>query len=92
MVPVTIAVNADDVLSGARPLVLQSVSANEPSAGPTAVTGFVAGSSSTTGFVQALRDGSSAGRVYNFTYSAVDTAGLVASCVAQVVVPHDSGD
>ena len=89
MVPVSIAVDVDDALSGAATFTLQSFSVDDPGAGPQAVTGFVVGTPSTKGFVQALRRGNGTARTYTFTYTAVDAAGLTGSCTAVVVVPHD---
>lgn len=89
MVPVSIAVAVDDALSGGREFSLQFISIDDPTAGPEAVTGFAIGASSTSGFVQALRPGTDTGRVYAFTYTGIDAAGLTGSCTALVTVPHD---
>jgi probable HAF family extracellular repeat protein len=90
-VPVTIAVNVADALSGAGAFSLQSYTVGDPDAGPNAVTGFTTGTASTSGFVVALRRGNGDARVYTFTYIGFDVAGLAGSCAATVVVPHDSG-
>jgi len=92
MVPVSIAVTVRDTLSGVGGVTLQSFSVDDPVAGPQAVTGFAVGTASTTGFVQALRQGNGAGRTYAFTYMAVDAAGLTGSCTALVMVPHDMSE
>jgi hypothetical protein len=89
MVPVVIAVTVEDALSGVATFVLQSFTVGDPSAGPQAVTGFVAGTQTTNGLVQALRTGTAAARVYTFRYASNDAAGLIGLCTALVVVPHD---
>jgi probable HAF family extracellular repeat protein len=89
MVAISIAVTARDALSGVSGFTLQSISVDDPAAGPQAITGFTVGAASTTGFVQALRQGDGTGRTYAFTYMAVDAAGLTGSCTALVMVPHD---
>jgi hypothetical protein len=91
MVPVTIAVRVEDALSGVATFALQSVTVDDPTAGPQAVIGFVAGTQTTNGLVQALRTGTNAARVYTFRYASNDAAGLTGSCTALVVVPHDVG-
>lgn len=89
MVPVAIAVTVEDALSGVATFALQSFTVDDPTAGPQAVTGFVAGTQSTKGLVQAIRTGTTAARVYTFRYTSTDAAGLTGSCTALVVVPHD---
>jgi probable HAF family extracellular repeat protein len=91
MVPVSIAVSVHDALSGTGAFTLHSFSVDDPTASPQAVTGFAVGTPSTNGFVQALRQGTGEARVYAFTYTSVDAAGLTGSCTARVVVPHDVG-
>jgi probable HAF family extracellular repeat protein len=89
MVPVSIAVTVRDALSGTTAFTLHSFSVDDPTASPQTVTGFAVGTPSTNGFVEALRRGTGEARVYAFTYTSIDAAGVTGSCTAQVVVPHD---
>jgi hypothetical protein len=55
------------------------------------IDGFDVGTSDTTGFLRAERDGSGPGRVYTLTYAGTDRAGNARTCTATVTVPHDRG-
>ncbi|HEX7940358.1 MAG TPA: hypothetical protein VF488_01060, partial [Gemmatimonadaceae bacterium] len=56
------------------------------------IQGFTTGGASTEGTVRAARAGSGGGRAYTFSYVGSDKAGNTASCVAEVLVPHDRSD
>jgi probable HAF family extracellular repeat protein len=91
MVRVLISVDVADALSGAAGFSLQSYMAGDPGAGVDAVSGFTVGTASSSGLVAALRTGSGDARVYTFTYTGLDVAGLAGSCAATVTVPHNWG-
>jgi sugar lactone lactonase YvrE len=89
LIPVSLAVDVQDGLSGSAGFVLVSLTSNEPNAGSPDMLGFVTGTASTSGQLREQRLGSGTGRVYTFTYSGADLAGNRMSCVATVSVPHD---
>jgi hypothetical protein len=91
MVPVSVSVNVADALSGGAAFVLQSYTVSDPAAGANAVSGFTVGTASSSGLVAAQRTGNGDARVYTFTFTGFDLAGLSGTCAATVVVPHDSG-
>lgn len=91
MVPVTVAVSVSDTVSGPNGFKLLSATSNEPPAG-NSIQGFVVGTASTSGSLQARRNGSGNGRVYTLTYRGANKAGLTATCQATVTVPHDQGN
>lgn len=92
LVPVNVAVNVSDMLSGPAGFKLVSVTSNEPDSGLGDIRGFLVGTRSTSGLLRAQRLGSGTGRVYTFTYNGADRAGNSASCAAMVSVPHDEGN
>jgi hypothetical protein len=91
LVPVNVSVNVTDSLSGPAGFNLVSVTSNEPDSGLGEIQGFVVGTPSTSGQLQAQRLGSGSGRIYTFTYSGADRAGNLTSCTTTVSVPHDQG-
>jgi hypothetical protein len=90
LVPVNVSVNVTDSLSGPAGFNLVSVTSSEPG-GLGDIQGFVVGTPSTSGQLQAQRLGSGSGRTYSFIYSGADRAGNLASCTTTVSVPHDQG-
>jgi hypothetical protein len=86
-------------VSGAAGLTLTSVASNEPDDAPGGgdgnttgdIQGFDVGTSDTSGFLRAERDGNGPGRVYTLTYAGQDAAGNDRGCTATVTVPHDQG-
>jgi hypothetical protein len=90
LVPVDIAVAADDALSGLAGFELVSVSSNEPG-GEEDIEGFVPGTADTSGLLRAERLGGGDGRVYTLVYRATDLAGNTATATVKVTVPHDHG-
>jgi hypothetical protein len=92
LVPISVAVNVSDAISGLDgTFKLVSLVSNEPDGGAGDIQGFTIGTASTSGFLRASRLGSGSGRTYTLTYMASDRAGNTASCRTTVVVPHDKG-
>jgi len=91
MVPVSIAVSVADPMSAAGGFTLESISVDNRNATPDAVVGFVPGTASTTGQVRAARTGDVT-RVYRFTYTSSNLAGLTASCTASILVARGDSD
>ena len=89
LMPVSVAVNVSDPLSGPAGFTLISATSSEP--GVDDIQGFTVGAASTTGLLRATRSGSGTDRLYTLTYAAVDRVGNTASCVTTVLVPHDQG-
>jgi hypothetical protein len=91
MSPVTVDVLADDPHSGPVAVRLTSVETTEGTAQAEAQDWMV-GTDDRHGQVRADRNASGPGRTYTLTYSGANQAGLTATCVATVLVPHDRGD
>ncbi|HEU4521304.1 MAG TPA: hypothetical protein VFT12_04825, partial [Thermoanaerobaculia bacterium] len=95
LVPVQVAVIAEDALSGPDAFVLMSAISSEPDGGvadhdlPGDILGFDVGTPDTSGHLRAERSGSGSGRTYTITYEGADKAGNSATCSATVRVPHD---
>src|SRR5579872_488129 len=90
LVPVTVTVSVTDTIVGPAGFTLISATSNEPPVG-NSIQGFTIGQPSTSGLLQASRNGSGNGRVYTLTYQGSNKAGLTATCAATVTVPHDQG-
>jgi hypothetical protein len=91
LIPVSVAINVSDALSGPAGFTLVVATSSEPDSGAGDIQGFTTGTASTTGLMRASRSGSGAGRIYTLTYSGSDRAGNTASCITTVLVPHDQG-
>jgi hypothetical protein len=87
---VTVTVTVSDAGSGPAGFTLLAVTTNEGDIA-SEMAGFVVGTPSTQGQLQAERDGAGSGRVYTLTYQGSDQAGNTASCSTTVRVPHDQG-
>jgi microsomal dipeptidase-like Zn-dependent dipeptidase len=97
MVPVTIAIDFSDPISGTDGFWLTAVVSNEPDSGnrgdkPIDIQGFDVGIDDTAGELRAERDGKGQGRIYTFDYAGQDAAGNGATCTTAVAVPHDQGN
>ncbi len=90
LVAVTATVTVTDAVSGPAGFTLISATSNEPPVGDS-IQGFVIGTASTHGFLEAKRNGNGNGRVYTLTYQGMNQAGQTATCSATVTVPHDQG-
>jgi hypothetical protein len=90
MVSVNASVTVADGSSGPNGFVLSGITSNEGDAA-SEVQGFSIGQAGTSGQVLADRSGTGTGRVYTFTYSAMDKAGNTSTCSGTVKVPHDQG-
>jgi hypothetical protein len=91
LVPISVAVNVTDALSGPGGFSLLSATSSEPDSGAGDIQGFAIASASTTGLLRAQRLDSGHGRVYTLGYTGSDRAGNTASCKTTVTVPHDQG-
>jgi hypothetical protein len=90
-VPVQVSVSvADPNGSGPNGYRLVSITSNEGDVA-TEQQGFVVGTASTSGSLQAARDDNGPGRVYTLTYQGSDAAGNTATCTTTIRVPHDHG-
>ena len=97
MVPVTIAIDFSDPISGTDGFWLTAVASNEPDSGkggdkPNDIQGFDIGTADTTGELRAEREGNGSGRIYTIEYAGQDLAGNQATCTAAATVPHDKGN
>jgi len=84
MVPVTIAVNAIDVVDTHPVCRVSSVSANEGSSADWSIA------SADTVLLRADRNGAGSGRVYSVTVACSDASENVAAGTTRIVVPHDA--
>jgi len=96
MVPVTIAIDFSDPISGTDGFWLTAIASSEPDSGnrgdkPNDIQGFDVGIDDTGGELRAERDGEGPGRIYTLQYAAQDMAGNGATCATAVGVPHDQG-
>jgi hypothetical protein len=89
LVPVSVAVNVSDALSGPAGFTLVSATSSEPDSRAGDIRGFTIGTASTTGFLRASRSDSRTGHIYTLTYAGADRAGNTARCVTTVLVRHD---
>ena len=87
LVPVDVAVDVVDSLSGANGFSLVSVASDEPEEG--SIDGFDVGTADTSGAVRADRSARGDGRTYSLVYAGEDLAGNTATCTANVDVPRD---
>ena len=85
---VTIAVTADDAVSGPADYVLTGITATEGDPG-TDARDWGIGTADTEGSLLAKRLGNGEGRVYVLTYESQDALGNTGTCDAVVTVPHD---
>jgi len=97
MVPVTIAIDFSDPISGTDGFWLTAVVSDEPDTGnggdkPNDIQGFDLGIDDTIGELRAERDGEGPGRTYMLDYACQDIAGNGATCSTAVAVPHDQGN
>jgi probable HAF family extracellular repeat protein len=91
LVPVQVNVSVTDANgSGPTGFTLTDITSSEGSIADEQ-QGFVVGTASTTGSLQAKREGKGSGRVYTLTYQGSDVAGNTATCTTTVTVPHDRG-
>ena len=91
LVPVQVNVSVADANgSGPNGYKLVSITSNEGDIA-TEQQGFVVGTVSTSGSLQAARAGNGSGRVYTLTYQGSDVASNTATCTTTVTVPHDQG-
>jgi uncharacterized protein len=84
MAPVTIAVNAVDVVDTHPVCRVSKVSANEGSSADWSIA------SADTVLLRADRNGAGSGRVYSVTIACRDASGNVAAGTTRIVVPHDA--
>jgi hypothetical protein len=98
-VPIQVAVDAADDLSGVASIILTSITSNEPDEGlgdgnhTDEILGAAYGTFDTSFSVRAERSGLATGRVYTVTYTATDYARNVTTETGTITVLHDkSGD
>jgi hypothetical protein len=91
LVPVQVTVSVTDPNgSGPAGFTLVSLTSNEGSIADEQ-QGFVVGSASTNGSLQASRAGNGSGRIYTLSYQGSDVAGNTATCTTMARVPHNQG-
>ncbi|WP_211326469.1 sialidase family protein [Paenibacillus flagellatus] len=90
LVPVAMAVEAEDGASGVASVKLVSIAGSEPD--ETAVSDAAYGTDDREFRLRAERAGNGAGRTYEIVYEATDNAGLQAVGTAIVAVPHDRSE